>query len=82
MHCDLRPNNLGYMNLVHPRAVIFDFDSATQKDTSRDHFHARQKLPHRRTGTIMERYDLHPMESVALLAKRQAGEMEKEYVQR
>ena len=35
----LKPNNLAYINIVHPRAVIFDFDSATLEETSRDHSH-------------------------------------------
>ncbi|KAI9881283.1 MAG: hypothetical protein M1830_005569 [Pleopsidium flavum] len=38
MHRDIKPNNLGVVDLVCPRAVIFDLDSATRDETSRDHF--------------------------------------------
>jgi len=37
MHRDIKPNNLGIVGLVSPRAVIFDLDSATCDATSTDH---------------------------------------------
>jgi len=38
MHRDIKPNNLGIVGLVSPKAVIFDLDSATCDATSIDHF--------------------------------------------
>ena len=38
MHRDIKPDNLGIVGLVSPKAVIFDLDSATCDATSIDHF--------------------------------------------
>lgn len=38
MHRDIKPINLGVVGMTPPRGIIFDLDSATQDETSRDHF--------------------------------------------